>query len=72
MAANKAKGLGAEYRKNLDGLFEMLDDRRSDALQRAARLAAHHDGLGNVRPSTQNPATRVGEIFDVLGPYLAE
>lgn len=27
-------------------------------------------GLGNVKPSAQNPATKVGEIFDVIGPYL--
>lgn len=25
----------------------------------------------NAKPSAQNPATKVGEIFDVMGPYLA-
>lgn len=26
---------------------------------------------GNAKPSAQNPATKVSEIFDVMGPYLA-
>lgn len=65
-----SKDLGIEYRKNLDGLFEMVDGQRAEALQRAARLVTHHVGLGNSRPSAQNPATKVGEIFDVIGPYL--
>lgn len=65
-----SKNLGVEYCKNLDGLFGMIDGQRAEALQRATRLAAHHEGLGNAKPSAQNPATKVGEIFDVIGPYL--
>ncbi len=72
LARAMSKDLGAEYRKNLDGLFGMLDAQRNEALQRAARLGAYHDGLGNAKPSTRNPATKVGEIFDVIGPYLVE
>ena len=41
-----------------------------EALQRAGRLDTHHRELGNLKPSLQNPATKVGEIFDVIGPYL--
>ena len=44
--------------------------KRGEALQRAGRLVTYHRGLGNVKPSAQNPATKVGEIFDVIGPYL--
>ncbi len=66
------KDLGVEYRKNLDGLFRMVDGQRVEALQRAQRLETHHGELGNAKPSAQNPATKVGEIFDVIGPYLAE
>ena len=65
-----SKSLGIEYRKNLDGMFGALDDKRGEALQRAGRLGTHHRVLGNSKPSAQNPATRVGEIFDVIGPYL--
>lgn len=65
-----SKDLGIEYRKNLDGLFEAVDDKRGEALQRAGRLDTQHRELGNLKPSLQNPATKVGEIFDVIGPYL--
>ena len=70
LAQAMSKDLGVDYRKNIDGLFGMVDDKRPEALQRAQRLKAHHEGLGNAKPSAQNPATKVGEIFDVIGPYL--
>lgn len=60
----------ANERKNLVGMFEAVDDRRGEALQRAGRLVAYHRELGNIKPSAQNPSTKVGEIFDVIGPYL--
>lgn len=66
-----SKDLGIEYRKNLGGLFGMVDGQRAEALHRVQRLEAHHGELGNAKPSAQNPATKVGEIFDVMGPYLA-
>lgn len=72
LAQAMSKGLGVEYRKNIDGLFGMVDGQRAEALQRATRLAAHHGGLGNIKPSAQNPSTKVGEIFDEIGPYLTE
>ena len=71
LAQAMSKDLGVEYRKNLGGLFGMVDGQRVEALHRAQRLEAHHGELGNARPSAQNPATKVGEIFDVIGPYLA-
>ena len=57
-----SRDLGIKYRKNLDGLFGMVDDRRAEALQRARSLEAHHGELGNVKPSAQNPATKVGRF----------
>ncbi len=71
LAQAMAKDLGVEYRKNLDGTFGLLDGGRDEALQRAERLARHHEELGNTRPSTMNPATRVGELFEEIAPYLA-
>lgn len=71
LAQAMSKDLGVEYRKNLGGLFGMVDGQRAEALHRAQRLEAHHGELGNAKPSAQNPATKVGEIFDVMGPYLA-
>lgn len=65
-----SKDLGVEYRKSLGGLFDMVDGQRAEALHRVQRLEAHHGELGNAKPSAQNPATKVGEIFDVIGPYL--
>lgn len=44
--------------------------KKSKGLRSAGRLIAHHRGLYNARPSAQNPATKVGEIFDVIGSYL--
>lgn len=64
--------LGVSYRKNLEGLFALLADRRAGAVRNAGALATHHDGLGNSRPSERNPGTRVGDIFDEIGPYLEE
>lgn len=71
LAQAMSKDLGVEYRKNLGGLFGMVNGQRAEALQRVQRLEAHHGELGNAKPSAQNPATKVGEIFDVIGPYLA-
>lgn len=71
LAQEMSRDLGIEYRKNLDGLFEVVDGKRGEALRRVGRLVTYHRGLGNVKPSAQNPATKVGEIFDVIGPYLA-
>lgn len=71
LAQAMSKDLGVEYRKNLGGLFGMVDGQRAEALHRVQRLEAHHGELGNAKPSAQNPATKVGEIFDVIGPYLA-
>ena len=70
LAQAMSKDLGAEYRKNFDGLFGLIDGRRAEALQGATRLAEHHIKLGNTKASKQNPATRVGEIFAEIGPYL--
>lgn len=70
LAQAMSKGLGVDYRKNADGLFGLVDENRAEAMMRAARLDGHHDSLGNVRPSDRNPATRVGDIFGELGPYL--
>lgn len=72
LAQAMSKDLGVEYRKNLGGLFGMVDGQRVEALHRVQRLEAHHGELGNIRPSAQNPATKVGEIFDEIGPYLTE
>lgn len=70
LARAMSKGLGVDYRKNIDGLFGMVDGQRAEALHRVQRLETHHGELGNAKPSAQNPATKVGEIFDVIGPYL--
>lgn len=72
LAQAMSKDLGVEYRKNLDGLFGMVDGQRVEALQRVRHLETYHGELGNAKPSVQNPATKVGEIFDVIGPYLVE
>ena len=34
--------------------------KRGEALQRAGRLVAYHRELGNIKPSAQNPSTKVG------------
>ena len=70
LAHAMSKDLGTEYRKNLDGLFVLIDNRRAEALRGATRLTEHHEKLGNTKASKQNPATKVGEIFAEIGPYL--
>lgn len=64
------KECGVEYRKNLGGLFELVDKGRGEAIERARQLEEHHAALGNVRPSEKCPATRVGDVFAEIGPYL--
>ena len=61
-----------DYRKNMDGLFALVDPMRQDAETNAARLARHHEAIGNDRPSSMNPGTRIADIFEELGPYLGE
>ncbi len=63
---------GVGYRKNMDGLFTLIDPTRREAELNAARLARHHETIGNDRPSTMNPGTRIADIFEELGPYLGE
>lgn len=48
LVQSMSKDLGIEYRKNLDGLFEAVDDKRGEALQRAGRLVVYHRELGNI------------------------
>lgn len=64
--------LGVDYRKNMDGLFALVDFKRRKAVANVARLAKHHETIGNDRPSTMNPGTRLADIFEALGPYLKE
>ena len=59
LAQRMSRGLGVEYRKNLDGLFGMVDGRRPEALQRAQRLEAHHGGLGMGGLATSNRPCRI-------------
>lgn len=85
MAAKKSKGWRSGKREVRPRMVQMTRHlvvtegketepryfgKRGEALQRAGRLVTYHRGLGNVKPSSQNPATKVGEIFDVIGPYL--
>lgn len=62
--------LGCKYAKNLEGVFELLGPRRMAAAANAGQLDAHHLAIGNALPSLRNPGTRVGELFDEVGPYL--
>lgn len=61
---------GADYRKSMDGLYALVDRWRADAGANVARLRAHHESIGNDKPSQMNPGSRVGEIFDEVSPYL--
>ena len=70
LSLSMSRELGVDYRKNVEGLFGLVDGRRPEAMARADCLAVHHGSLGNARPSAQNPATKVGDIFEELGPYL--
>lgn len=64
------RNLGCEYAKSLEGVFGVLGVRRVDAIENADRLGEHHLSIGNTLPSSQNPGTKVGDIFDEAGPYL--
>lgn len=85
MAAKKSKGWRSGKREVRPRMVQMTRHlvvtegketepryfgKRGEALQRAGSLVTYHRRLGNVKPSAQNPATKVGEIFDVIGPYL--
>ena len=85
MAAKKSKGWRSGKREVRPRMVQMTRHlvvtegketepryfgKRGEALQRAGRLVTYHRGLGNVKPSAQNPVTKVGEISDVIGPYL--
>lgn len=62
----------ATYSKSMDGLFKLVDAKRSVATANVARLAKYHASIGNNKPSIMNPGTQVAEIFEELGPYLEE
>lgn len=59
LAQAMSKDLGTEYRKNLDGLFGLIDDRRAEALQGAARLAEHHESWAIARRRSKTPRPRL-------------
>lgn len=67
-----AHEFGVGYRKNMDGLFTLVNPMRRDAEANVARLARHHEAIGNDKPSSMNPGTRIADIFEELGPYLGE
>lgn len=69
--ANELKReLGVEYKKNMEGLFSLIDSRRQDAVVNVGRLVRHHRSIGNDKPSAMNPGTKVPDIFDELGAYI--
>lgn len=72
LADTLKREFGVDYRKNMDGLFALVDPKRRDAVANVSKLARHHEAIGNDRPSTMNPGTRVANIFSELGPYLEE
>ena len=55
-----------------NGLKAALGVRRADAVENADRLDKHHLSIGSTLPSSQNPGTKVRDIFDEVGPYLEE
>lgn len=64
------KAFGNSYEKNDAGIFDALCSRLDDARINAKRLRGHHSGLGNDKPSEQNPGTAVGDFFDEVAEYL--
>ena len=69
--ANELKReLGVEYKKNMEGLFSLIDSRRQDAVVNVGRLVRHHRSIGNDKPSAMNPGPKVPDIFDELGAYI--
>ena len=63
-----ANNVGFKYEKNIEGLFDILRPRVSDAVRNARNLCSCYDA--KTTPSKMAPATKVFEIFDVLEPYL--
>lgn len=63
---------GVRYRKNMDGLFSLIESRRQGAGTNAVKLIKHHKAIGSNRPSIMNPGTKVTDIFEELGPYIEE
>ena len=70
LADTLRRDCGIEYRKNMERLFEVMSRGRTTAESNAARLAKHHESIGNDRPSAMNPGTRIPDIFVEFGPYL--
>ena len=60
------------YRKNMSGLFSLIDSRRQDAKANAAKLIKYHTEIENNRPSAMNPGTKLADIFNELEPYLGK
>ena len=67
-----AREFGVAYSKSMDGLFALIASKRRDAVANVGRLLRHHEGIGNGKPSDMNPATRIADIFNELGPYLEQ
>lgn len=63
---------GVDYRKNMDGLFGLVDYKRDAALSNAAKQEKYHVSIGNEKPSMMNPGTRMADLFAEIGPYLTE
>lgn len=71
LVVSEGKETEPRYFEGVRAALGAANGQRAEALHRVQRLEAHHGELGNAKPSAQNPATKVGEIFDVMGPYLA-
>ena len=63
---------GGSYDKADEGIFAKLRSRLADARGNAAKLDAHHECMGNRKPSEKCPGTAVHELFDEVEPYFED
>lgn len=64
-----SKHLGKKYKKNLEGMHEILKDRIDIAIKRAKKLYKENEHIKN-NPSKMCPCTRVFELVEELRKYL--
>ena len=62
---------GILYKKNMDGMSELLFAKLEVARANALKLRRHHANIGNDTPSSQCPCTNVDAIFEVMGEFLS-
>lgn len=64
------KNCGIKYEKNCQKIFELIENNKHLAIDRAKRLMEHHKFVSGINPEVNNPSTTVYKLVIELDKYI--